>query len=470
MMKKRCVQSLVFLALICAVFYLLPAKIAIVLNDKGVIAYNRNDFPSAISFYKKSIMICPKAQMHFNLGCAYEKMGNEEQAVLEFEKAIERDPEYKSAYKALADIYALRKDYEQSKVYLKKLESLGGRAAGREFSDMKKDRVVCLYNQGVRFYNLHQQEKALNNFQKVIALDASFPMAYKAVADIYFNQGKLREALRYYKKAVALGLREAKVFNSMGIICMRFEDYRAAIMYFRKALHMDAENLHYLYNLASTLRDSGQFQEALSLYNKVVSAASSYPNVHNDMAGIYDCLGMRDKAVSEYQKERDIAVYLIKTGVADDFTLTRLAVAYNGLNKSTKAEEILNKVVEGNPDYYEAYYARGQVYQKLGNYDKSNADFLRARELAKKNVSSAQKLIRQAWRSGEKVSEKTREDAGSDDQFRENALVYMHNGHVIRGKIKQETDKKVVLEIKTGRAVSTITFHKSKIKAIKRIN
>ncbi|MCG2710959.1 MAG: tetratricopeptide repeat protein [Candidatus Omnitrophica bacterium] len=468
-MKKKYIHWLVFIILLCVAFYLLPAKIAIILNNKGVIAYNENDYPAAISLYEKAIMISPKAETYFNLGCVYEKTGNDEQAILEFKKAIEQDPEYKPVYKAFADIYAAKKDYNQAEGYLKKFESLGGQDTGRESRDLKHERVVELYNQAVRFYDLQQGEKALNKLNEVISLDASNSGAYKAAADIYCKQGKYREALRYYKQGVVLGLRDADAFNSMGIICMRFEDYDTAIMYFRKALQMYAGNLHYMCNLASTLRDSGRFQEALPLYGKVVAGSPRYPNVHNDIAGIYDCMGLRKEAESEYQKECDIAAHLIKTGLADDFTLTRLAVAYNGLNKSDEAEEMLDEVIARNPEDYNAYYARGQVYRKLGKSAQSNADYRKASELAKKNAISADKQPQQEDKSGKELPEKRLPEAEADNFFIENAVIYMYNGHVVRGRVKQETDKNVVLEIKTGRTLGVITFSKSKIKQIKRI-
>ena len=468
-MQMRHIKYLVFIILICIAVYLLPAKIAIILNNKGVIAYNEKDFPRAISLYKTSIMIYPKPQTHFNLGCVYEETGNDEQAILEFNKVIEHDPEYQPAYKALAAIYADRQEYGQAEDYLNKLELLGGQDTGREFRDIKHKRIVRLYNQGVRFYDLQQEEEALNNFKEVIELDASNSGAYKAAADIYFKQGKQRRALHYYKQGVALGLRDADAFNSMGIICMRFEDYHTAIIYFKKACRMDGENLHYMYNLASTLRDSSQFNKALSLYKKVVARSSRYPNVHNDIGGIYDYMGLRNKAEREYQKERNIAANLIKAGLADDFTLTRLAVAYNGLDKNSKAEQILGKVITRSPDYYKAYYARGQVYRNIGKLAQSHADFRKARELIKKISSPADEQPQQMEQSGEKVPEKRPIKAEADNSFSENAVIYMHNGHIVRGRVKQETDKKMVLEIKTGHSISTITFHKSKIKMIKRI-
>ena len=73
-------------------------------------------------------------------------------------------------------------------------------------------------------------------------------------------------------------------------------------------------------------------------------------------------------------------------------------------------------------------------------------------------------------RSNEEVRKKSPLEAGTEGVFIENVIIYMQNGHIVRGRIKQETDKKIILEIKTGRTPSAITFHKSKIKKIKRFD
>ena len=447
-MKKEYIQYFVFILLVCAAIYVIPVKISVILNSNGTLAYNRNDYPRAISLYERTIRIHPTAKTYYNLGCAYEKMGKEEQAIAAFEKGIELDSAYKPAYKALASL---------------------GEDTLTQGKDMKNTRIAALYNQGVRLYDTNRADKALDKFKQVIELDPLNFLAYKAAADIYSNQGKPDQALRYYKKALSLGLKDADAFNSMGIMCMRTEDYLSGVKYFRKALEMDADNPHYLYNLASTLRDSGQFHEAVSLYKKVIHKSPRYPNIHNDIAGIYSVLGLEDKARGEYQKAYDIAADLIKTGLADDFTFTRYAAACNGLNKTEEAEKILDDVIANNPDYYKAYYARAQVYNKQGKHVQANADYSRARELAKNIAISADQAALQAQRSEGKRPEGRKQEQPDTDWFKDESIVYLKNGHVVFGRIKKETDKKIVLEMKTGRTISTITFQKSKIEKIKKI-
>ncbi|MCK4993465.1 MAG: tetratricopeptide repeat protein [Candidatus Omnitrophica bacterium] len=469
-MKKKYIQYFAFIILICVAIYIIPAKIAVILNNKAFIAYNEKDYPLAVSLYKKAITVHPSAQTHFNLGCVYEKAGSDEQAILEFKQGAALDPEYEPAYKALSAIYAAKGDYEQAEDYLSKLQSIGAQDTQGVKRDVKQGRIVKLYNQGVRFYDMRQEEKALNNFEKVIKLEPLNLQAYKAAADIYSSQGNISKALRYYKQAVGLGLRDADAFNSMGIICMRVEDYGTGIKYFKKALAIDPGNLHYMYNLASTSRDAGHFYEALSVYYKVVDRSPRYPNIHNDLGGIYAAMRLSDKARGEYQKEHDIVSDLMKTGLRDKFTLTRLAVAYNGLNKSEEAKKILEDVIANNPNYDKAYYARGQVYNNLGKHDQSDADYLKARELSKNIITSVNNIHKDDDLSAEKLPKKRMQGGAEAELFKENSIIYLHNGHIVRGRIKQELDKKIILQIKTGESLSTITFQKSKIKKIKRID
>lgn len=462
-MKKKYIQYFIFIILICAAVYIIPQKISILLNNKGFLAYTENDYEKALKLYEQSAKIYPRAETFFNIGSVYEKRGDIQAAIKAFKKALDVNPGYIPAYKEIARVYAQNGDYSQAESYLLKLELIGAPEEGLMGADPKRDRIVKVYNRGVRHYVMGQEEKALADFKQVIEIDASNFLSYKAAADIFSNQGDFEKALTYYKRGVALGLQDPDAFNSMGIICMKREDYSQGVRYFKKALGLDPNNLHYMFNLASTLRDDGKFFEAISLYKKVVERSPRYPNAHNDIAGIYELWGSKDKAKREYQKEYDITDNLIKSGAKDNFTLTRFAVACNGLNRSTKAKQILDDIISNDPKYSKAYFARGHVYNKLGQRAESRDDFLRAKKLAA-NIAAPTNDIAKQDTVIKKPSEATAEF------FKEDAVIHLYNGHIVHGSIKRETDTKIILKIQTGKALSVITFPKSKIKKIEMIN
>lgn len=54
--------------------------------------------------------------------------------------------------------------------------------------------------------------------------------------------------------------------------------------------------------------------------------------------------------------------------------------------------------------------------------------------------------------------------------FVENVIVCLRNGQIVRGRLKEQTDKAVVLEMIMGDSIGTISFHKKKIKTLERLD
>ena len=74
--------------------------------DKGVQLAMKGQFQEAIGEYNKSLEYNPEsAEAHSNLGFAYFDIGNIEQAIVEQTRSIEIMPEYSNAYYGLAMAY-----------------------------------------------------------------------------------------------------------------------------------------------------------------------------------------------------------------------------------------------------------------------------------------------------------------------------------------------------------------------------
>ena len=118
------IRSRIFLVIIvfCAFFLLLnQAKIrAVVYNNRGTAYFNKEGYDQAIQNYDKAIELNPNfAEAYNNRGNAYEDKGEYDQAIQDYNKAIELDPEnaefytnnrklaekLKKIYKKIADYY-----------------------------------------------------------------------------------------------------------------------------------------------------------------------------------------------------------------------------------------------------------------------------------------------------------------------------------------------------------------------------
>ena len=172
MAEKKFFQYLYLIIVICVAFYFIPRKLSVWINNRGVQAFHEKRIEEAIGLYEKSIKIHPNAQTYYNLGCAWESIGEKDKAVVEFQRCIQKDPKYTEAYEAVISIYRQERDYEQAEFYAKTLQALD--KGNKLLQGFKDKQVLDLYNQGVIFYKTGQLEKAKARLQEVLNIEPSF--------------------------------------------------------------------------------------------------------------------------------------------------------------------------------------------------------------------------------------------------------------------------------------------------------
>jgi len=80
--------------------------------DKGIAYANKGMLDEAIAEFKKAIQINPNdAMAHNNLGNAYANKGMLDQAIAECKKAIQINPNYATAHMNLAVAYYYKEEY-----------------------------------------------------------------------------------------------------------------------------------------------------------------------------------------------------------------------------------------------------------------------------------------------------------------------------------------------------------------------
>ncbi len=144
---------------------------------------------------------------------------NIEFAIQLFQKAIELDPRYASAYAGLGEAYAtLYHDYDNKEIWLDKAIESAFKAL--MYDPTLSEAYAAL---GLAYFSKKSIDEAITSTNKAIELDPSNFVAYWILGCIYHANDRDNEALEMYKKAVELnpdfhtaygGLR--MVYDSMG--------------------------------------------------------------------------------------------------------------------------------------------------------------------------------------------------------------------------------------------------------------
>ncbi len=117
------------IVIVCFLLFCAPALVFAnpvrELFEKGVDAYEHNQFTKAIELFESAIKLYPDLAPAYNyLGLCHKSLNTKPKTVIGFfEKAIEIDPNYLLAYDNLAKIYYGLNDYQKAEEYnLKALE------------------------------------------------------------------------------------------------------------------------------------------------------------------------------------------------------------------------------------------------------------------------------------------------------------------------------------------------------------
>ncbi len=183
-----------------------------------------------------------------------------------------------------------------------------------------------------------------------------------------------------YEKAEALLLEVvertptyANLYNMLGFISNQRNAPERAVAQFRRALALNPNYSEARLNLALTLAEMGEYeqaaQEAAELQTRAAADSrrlslgvrGQLANSHADLGKRYHDLGLFAEAVAEYDK----ALRLCPT--FPDIH-NRRAISCRELGRYAEAKASLLRALELNPDYVEAHVNLGILHLKLGNH------------------------------------------------------------------------------------------------------
>ena len=107
--------------------------------NSGNACYKQGNYDQAISDYTKTIEINPNiVEAYNNRGGAYIHKGKYEQAISDCTMAIKLEPDYAYAYNNRAGAYYDKKEYDKAWADVHKAEELGATVDSQFLEDLKK--------------------------------------------------------------------------------------------------------------------------------------------------------------------------------------------------------------------------------------------------------------------------------------------------------------------------------------------
>ena len=172
------------------------------------------------------------ATAYNDLGIALREKGSTDEAIGEFQKAVQLEPDYQF---------------------------------GR-------------YNLGAALVQNGRIDEAIPQLEKVLQLNPNHPKAYYSLATAVAQKGDLDRAILYYERALKLNPEFAEAHGSLGNVLFEKGEIDAAIEHYRQAIHLEPENPTAHYNLAMAFLREQKSDEAIEELQRTLQLDPNYPD------------------------------------------------------------------------------------------------------------------------------------------------------------------------------------------------
>ncbi len=188
--------------------------------------HQQGKYADAVQIYVKELEKTPSdANLHFLMGVSKKSMGKNQEALLEFEKAVELDDRQFQSWEQIGFLLINRMDYRKAEnAFIKATTLKPDSASGWEglaqtyFYQQKRSKAEEAYTRLLELepanitaaYNLgliqldRDKESAKQSFKKVIELNPNFAEAYNNLGSIYLFEGNVAESIQENEKALQL--------------------------------------------------------------------------------------------------------------------------------------------------------------------------------------------------------------------------------------------------------------------------
>ncbi len=242
-------------------------------HNLGGILYDRGRVDEAIAQFQRALEIQPNySEAHSGLGGALLQKGEVDEAIAQFQKALEIQPDNTLAHRNLAIALLRKGQLDEAITHFKKAVELQPNSA------------INYYNFGYALVQKGQIDEAIALYQKALELQPDYPEAHYNLALALRQQGRMDEAVVQFQKAMELQLNNVEAENELGLGLFQMGRVDEAITQFKRAVELRPDSAAYHYNLGSALVQKGQSHEAIACFQKALELQPNNPNIYNKFA------------------------------------------------------------------------------------------------------------------------------------------------------------------------------------------
>lgn len=204
------------------------------------------------------LSVAARANAHRERGRQYRLAGRYEQALVDFDRAIDAKPQYSEALSGRGETYRLMGRYEEALADFDRA------------IDLEPEDEWTIASRGETYQSMDRYEEALADFSRAIDLDPEIAYYIAIRGEMYRLMDRHEEALADFDRAIDLDSEYAWAIGSRGQTYRALGNNDAALADFDRALSLDSEMAWVIAERGRTHRAVGHHAQAAADFNRAV--------------------------------------------------------------------------------------------------------------------------------------------------------------------------------------------------------
>ena len=303
-------------------------------------------------FEMSSKMPFTDPENYTNWGIALAKLQRFEEAIEKFDKALGIDKSYSSAYSLKgAALVELNRTDEAIECYNQAVK----------YAPYDPDIYI---NHGVALARTGEKAKAEQQFRKALNLSLTNVNAAFLLAVVLYEQNKLLEALESFNYVIKLSNTHAMAFYYLSLTNTKLKNYKNALDCALITVQLVPFKIDFLVNLAECYYDVKDLKMAVKTYRTIRKLApENYAYLISS--------GIFWQKVKKFARSEKYLAKAITKPQADYLTNYYYAISLAGMERLNEAKEVLSKITEEHPDFYDALLKLAIITKTAGENEKA---------------------------------------------------------------------------------------------------
>jgi protein O-GlcNAc transferase len=215
---------------------------------------------------------------------------------------------------------------------------------------LKPDFVQAQYNLANVLRLQGKSRAAIGAYQKTLKLKPDFAIAYFYLANLFKEAGKIPEAITAYQTGIKHNPNVAAAHNNLGNILKDLGKVDLALACYKYAIKLNPNYAETYNNIGNILKDQGQLEQGIEFYQKAIEIAPNLAQAYRNLGTAFRRQGQLEQAIEAYQQALKIDPTLAEAAIG--ICISQLPIIYATTEEIITRREAYQLHLQQLAEYY----------------------------------------------------------------------------------------------------------------------